>query len=146
MNTYIDASEQNGKEFYINFFDKGKVVMLNLLKFKTNAIYTDLDEKIEQPAISGEKAYKIYTDNTIEELNKLGSRMLYYGESKAFLIGPDLEKWDVVILMEHQSVQKFIEFSQSDAYLNNVKHRTAGLQNSRLLPTTKKTAYKANNK
>lgn len=137
MNKYINATEVTGKEFYLDFLQKGKIVMLNLLKFKSKADYTNIE--LIQPQrdnITGEEAYKIYTDNTLEELNKIGSRILFYGESKNFLIGPESEKWDAVLLVEHQSVQTFMGFSQSKAYLNNVGHRTAGLEDSRLLPTT----------
>ena len=135
-NKYINATEVNGKEFYLDFLQKGKIVMLNLLKFKLKANYTNLQLIQPQKGITGEEAYKLYTDNTLEELNKIGSRILFYGENKNFLIGPDSEKWDAVLLVEHHSVQKFMEFSQSKAYLNNVRHRTAGLEDSRLLPTT----------
>jgi uncharacterized protein (DUF1330 family) len=136
MDKYIDATEIAGKKFYLDFLNKGKIVMLNLLKFKPKADYTNI--KIIQPKrdITGVEAYKIYTDNTLDELNKIGSRILFYGESKNFLIGPESEKWDAILLVEHKSVQTFMKFSQSKAYLNNVGHRSAGLQDSRLLPVT----------
>ncbi|GGZ68406.1 DUF1330 domain-containing protein [Algibacter mikhailovii] len=136
MAKYINATEKTGKEFYLNFIEKGKIVMLNLIKFKDKADYTNLESINLQMNISGEQAYKLYTDNTAEALNKIGSRILFYGKSTGFLIGPESEKWDAILLVEHQSLQKFMEFSQSETYLNNVKHRTAGLEDSRLLPST----------
>jgi uncharacterized protein (DUF1330 family) len=136
MDKYIDATEKTGKEFYLNFNEKGKIVMLNLLKFKFKADYTDLEAIKSQKDISGEEAYKLYADNTSDELEKIGSRILFYGKSTGFLIGPESEKWDAILLVEHQSLQDFIEFSKSKSYLDNVKHRTAGLENSRLLPST----------
>jgi len=135
MEKYIDATENTGKEFYLNFIQKGKIVMLNLLKFKPKADYTNSESLKPQNDISGEDAYKIYTNNITEELNKNNSRTIFYGKSKSFLIGPEFEKWDAVLLVEHQSVETFIEFSKSQAYLDNVGHRTAALEDSRLLPT-----------
>lgn len=136
MDKFIDATENAGKEFYLNFIQKGKIVMLNLLKFKPKADYSDFESLKPKEKISGEKAYKIYMDNTVEELNKKNSRVLFYGTSKSFLIGPESEKWDAVLLVEHQSFETFIAFSKSKAYLNNVGHRTAALEDSRLLPST----------
>lgn len=136
MNKHINATTESGKAFYSKFLQKGKIVMLNLLKFKSKADYTNLESIKSQKDITGQEAYQLYTDNTLNELNRQGGRILFYGESKNFLIGPESEKWDAVLLVEHQSVQTFMKFAESNAYLNNVDHRTAGLDDSRLLPTT----------
>ena len=134
---YIDASPEAGKAFYQNFHNKGKVVMLNLLKFKAIADYSDLEELKPSQEISGEEAYQLYLDITLPELEKAGSRMIYYGKSKSFLIGPGTEKWDAVLLVEHESVLKFMEFAQNKHYKKFAGHRTAALEDSRLLPTSK---------
>ena len=136
MKNYIDASPEAGKEFYQKFHDKGKIVMLNLLKFKAKADYTNLEELKPTKNISGEEAYHLYLDSTLPHLEKAGSRVIYYGKSQSFLIGPDSEKWDVVLLVEHESVLKFMEFAQNPDYLKTAGHRTAALEDSRLLPTS----------
>ena len=135
MSKHIDASPEAGIEFYQNFHDKGKVVMLNLLKFRVTADYTNLEELKPTKNISGEEAYQLYMDSTLPELEKAGSRIFYFGKSRNFLIGPDSEKWDAVLLVEHESVLKFMEFAQNPAYLKKAGHRTAALEDSRLLPT-----------
>ncbi|MEN7548595.1 DUF1330 domain-containing protein [Rapidithrix thailandica] len=135
MSKYIDTNPEAGKEFYQNFHDKGKIVMLNLLKFRTTADYTNFEELKPTREISGEEAYQLYMDYTLPELEKAGSRIIYYGQSKSFLIGPDPEKWDAVLLVEHESVLKFMEFAQNKDYLKNAGHRTAALEDSRLLPS-----------
>lgn len=135
MNKHIDASPEAGKKFYQKFHDKGKVVMLNLLKFRTTADYTNLEELKPAKDISGEEAYQMYMDSTLPELEKAGSRIIYFGKSKDFLIGPNSEKWDAVLLVEHKSVLKFMEFAQNPDYLKKAGHRTAALEDSRLLPT-----------
>ncbi|MDQ2179202.1 hypothetical protein [Marinifilum sp. D714] len=136
MSKYIDVSPEAGKEFYQNFHNNGRVVMLNLLKFKVIADYTDLEEIKPSKEISGEVAYQLYMESTLSELERVGSRIIYFGKSKGFLIGPDSETWDAVILIEHESVSKFMEFAQNKEYLKNVGHRTAALEDSRLLPTS----------
>ena len=135
MNKHIDVSPEAGKEFYQNFHDKGKVVMLNLLKFRATANYTNLEALKPDKEISGEEAYQLYMDGTLPELEKAGSRIIYFGKSRNFLIGPDSEQWDAVLLVEHESVLKFMEFAQNPDYLKIAGHRTAALEDSRLLPT-----------
>ncbi|MDO5968827.1 DUF1330 domain-containing protein [Flavivirga aquimarina] len=136
MEKYIDVNPESGKKFYQDFHDKGKIVMLNLLKFRQKADYSNLVHLKPEKEISGEEAYKLYMKYTLPEIEKAGSRIIYYGKSKNFLIGPESEKWDAVLLVEHESVLKFMEFAQNKDYLKNAGHRTAGLEDSRLLPTT----------
>ncbi|MEB2777444.1 DUF1330 domain-containing protein [Algoriphagus sp. D3-2-R+10] len=135
MNKYIDASPEAGKNFYQNFHNKGKIVMLNLLKFRITADYTNLEDLKPSKEISGEEAYQLYMDSTLPELEKAGSRIIYFGRSQNYLIGPDSEKWDAVLLVEHESVLQFMKFAQNLDYLKNAGHRTAALEDSRLLPT-----------
>ena len=136
MKKYLEASPESGKKFYMDYLNKGKIIMLNLLKFHLEADYTNFDELKPKSKISGEEAYELYMENTLPKLKNIGSKIIYYGKSTNFLIGPDSEKWDAILLVEHESIEKFMTFSQSKVYLNNVGHRMAGLADSRLLPTT----------
>ncbi|MBU2997584.1 DUF1330 domain-containing protein [Cellulophaga baltica] len=136
MNKHIDANPESGKKFYQDFHNKGKIVMLNLLKFRQKADYTNLGQIKPDNEVSGKEAYKLYMKNTLPELKKVGSRIIYYGKSNGFLIGPESEKWDAILIVEHESVLKFMEFAKNKNYLQNVGHRTAGLEDSRLLPST----------
>ena len=135
MSEYINATPEAGEEFYQKFHDKGKVVMLNLLKFKTTADYANSEVLKPTQEISGEEAYRLYMDNVAPLLKKAGGRVIYFGKSNNFLIGPCSVKWDAVLLVEHQSVLKFMEFAKSPDYLKKVGHRTAALADSRLLPS-----------
>lgn len=141
MEKYLDATSESGKRFYQDFHNQGKVVMLNLLKFKAKANYMNLESIAPDSEITGEEAYQRYMESTLPELKKVGSRIIFYGNSKSFLIGPDAEKWDAVLLVEHQSVTKFMEFAQDKDYLNIAGHRTAALEDSRLLPISESNSY-----
>lgn len=88
MVNYLDANEESGKEFYRRFYNKGRIVLLNLLKFKEIADYSSLRNIKPAVEITGEEAYRLYLESTILELEKVGSRILYYGKSGSFLIGP----------------------------------------------------------
>lgn len=138
MKKYIKVNQESGKRFYQDFQNNGKVVMLNLLKFKEKADYTDLELLKPEKEISGKEAYKLYMKHTLPEIEKAGSQVLFFGTSNNFLIGPESESWDMVLLVEHQSVAKFMEFAQSENYLKTAGHRTAALEDSRLLPITEK--------
>ena len=138
MEAYIETTPEAGKRFYQAFHDKGKVVMLNLLKFKAVADYSLFPALQPLQEISGWEAYQLYMDATIPLLKKAGSKVLFFGKSQHFLIGPEAEQWDTVILVEHPSVTRFMAFAQDEDYLRTVGHRTAALADSRLLPMIQK--------
>lgn len=141
MEKHIRTNPESGKKFYQNFHDQGKIVMLNLLKFREKADYTNLENIKPDMEISGQEAYQLYTQNTLPILNKAGGRVIYYGKSKDFLIGPEFEKWDALLLVEHVSVAGFMEFAQNADYLKTAGHRTAALDDSRLLPSSELKNY-----
>jgi len=134
MGNHIEATIEAGKKFYQDFHGKGPVVMLNLLRFKTEADYSELASIQPEKEISGEEAYQLYIDYTTPLLKKAGSRILFYGNSGHFLIGSKQEKWNAVLLVEHESVAKFLAFAQDEEYLKIAGHRTATVEDSRLLP------------
>ena len=135
MSKYIGVTQKSGKDFYQDFHDKGKIVMLNLLKFRQKADYSSLEHLKPDKEITGKEAYRLYMQSILSEFKKVDSRVIYFGKSKHFLIGPESEKWDAILVVEHESVKKFLEFTQSKEYLKNAGHRTAALEDSRLLPS-----------
>lgn len=62
MEKYIEASSEAGKKFYQNFHDKGRIVMLNLLRFKSVADYSQSASLNPEKEILGEEAYQFYMD------------------------------------------------------------------------------------
>ncbi|MEM6263211.1 MAG: DUF1330 domain-containing protein [Bacteroidota bacterium] len=134
MSTYLHPTDETGKQFYIDFHQKGPVVMLNLLKFKTVADYSDFPALKPVQEVTGKEAYDLYMACTAPHLKEAGSRVLFYGACNQYLIGPELESWDSILLVEHASVHSFMAFAQHEAYLITAGHRTAALADSRLLP------------
>ena len=133
MKTYIDVTQEQGRAFFMRGL-KGKVTMLNLLRFKTSADYSDFPELAPVSPISGKEAYNLYMSHTKPHIKAAGSEVLYMGKGGPFLIGPESENWDLVLLVRHESVEKFMAFANDKAYLKTIGHRTAALSNSRLLP------------
>ena len=136
MENYIDVSPDAGRKFFQAFNGKGRVVMVNLLKFRKIADYSKAEALRPKESISGEDAYALYMQHTLPHLKKAGSKVLYFGNCGDFLIGPTAKSWDAVLLVEHESVHKFIAFAQNEKYLKTAGHRTAALEDSRLLPTS----------
>lgn len=140
MKTYTKATQEAG----IHFFQKniqGPVVMLNMLRFKETADYTEVPHLAPLSPISGQEAYELYMRCTLPFLKEAGSEILFYGESNSFLIGPSEEQWDHILLVKHASVAQFIAFAQNKDYLKTEGHRTAALSDSRLLPITEQGGY-----
>lgn len=112
----------------------GKVVMLNLLRFRAVADYSTAPELAPDEPISGEAAYRLYMSHTMPHLESSGGRLLFYGRGGPFLIGPHDERWDAAMLVEQSSAAAFLAFAANADYLAGIGHRTAALEDSRLLP------------
>ena len=132
---YIEPTQAQGAAFF-GQPPEGPVVMLNLLKFREVADYAAHPELAPDTPISGAKAYALYAAHTMPFLEGTGGKVLYRGRGGAFLIGPEGEGWDLVLLVEHRSAQVFLSFAQNPEYLAGIGHRTAALLDSRLLPMT----------
>jgi uncharacterized protein (DUF1330 family) len=120
----------------MDYKGKGIIGMLNLLKFREIADYSKSLDLQPKEVISGKEAYNLYMKHTQALLEQAGSKVVYFGKCGNMIIGPESEKWDLMILVEHASVEKFMEFVQQKAYLAIAGHRTAALEDSRLLPST----------
>jgi uncharacterized protein (DUF1330 family) len=134
MKTYIKTDFEKGKKFFIEFMNKGSFQMLNLLKFKPIADYSLFPELKPTSDISGEQAYLKYIESVLPLLDKAGSKLLFQGKCSDFVIGPDDEKWDMMLLLQHKSAESFISFADNIEYKKIEGHRTAALEDSRLLP------------
>jgi len=112
----------------------GEIVMLNLLRFRDVADYSTDPELMPDLPISGAEAYQRYMDYTLPFLKASGGDIMFLGEGGQFLIGPQNERWDLVLLIRQKSVSDFLAFASNQAYLAGMGHRTAALEDSRLLP------------
>jgi len=77
--------------------------------------------------------YKIYIIHTSSFLKKVGSELLYLGNSQPFVIGPLEEEWDVMLLVKHASKEVFLKFASNAEYLKIKGCRTVAFSDSRLL-------------
>jgi hypothetical protein len=112
----------------------GEVVMLNLLRFRDIADYSGTPDLAPPSPISGAEAFQRYIDHTLPYLRESGGGLVFLGQGGSYLIGPQNERWDMAMLVRQQSVEAFLSFASQRAYLAGIGHRTAALEDSRLLP------------
>lgn len=133
MRTYLEPTQESGRAFFMRGIN-GKVVMLNLLRFRDVADYSATPQLAPAQPISGEAAYRLYMEHTLPHLEKSGGRLLFFGRGGGYLIGPSEERWDAAMLVEQSSPAAFMAFASDAEYLAGIGHRTAALEDSRLLP------------
>jgi hypothetical protein len=133
MQTYIDPTQEAGRALLARNIT-GEVVMLNLLRFREVADYAANPELAPAQPISGAAAFDRYVMHTLPYLIENGGMPLFIGDGGLFLIGPEDERWDRAMLLRQKSVEAFMAFTSNEGYLAGLGHRTAALEDSRLLP------------
>jgi len=130
---YSMPTLEAGRDFIMRQIE-GSVVMLNLIRFREIADYSATPELMPDKLISGKKAYQLYIEHTLPFLTESGGEILFIGEGGMFLTGPTNERWDAVLLVRQKSVKSFLAFESNRDYMKGIGHRTAALEDSRLLP------------
>jgi len=130
---YLEPTQKAGKLFVQRGLEGG-MVMLNLLRFREIADYSVSPELAPASPISGAEAFDRYIRHTLPFLQQSGGELLLLGAGGSFLIGPEDETWDMAMLVRQSSVASFLAFASHDAYLAGIGHRTAAVEDSRLLP------------
>ncbi len=107
--------------------DKGPVVMINLLKFRT----------LEgEDGVSGVEEYRRYGDVALEMIEHQGGRVLWAGTGDQVLIGDPEQDWDAVLLVEYPSRAAFVEMVSSPEYLEAHAHRERALERTVVIACT----------
>lgn len=105
------------------------IQMLNLLKFRDKAVYEDGRDS----DLSGHDAYLLYAKAFNEIMGPRGTRVLYSGEVKGFLIGEGEGTWDAVALIEYPSTQVMLDMMRDPDYQAAQQHRAAALEGQLLI-------------
>jgi hypothetical protein len=130
---YLDVTEEAGRAFFMRRIS-GSVLMLNLLRFRAEADYSATPHLAPPQPIAGATAYQRYIEHTLPFLRRSGGDVVFLGRGGHFLIGPPNERWDAALLVRQSSVSDFMAFASDREYLAGIGHRTAALEDSRLLP------------
>lgn len=104
------------------------VEMLNLLRFRETAAYTDGREA------TGLEAYQAYGRESAPVFQRVGGKIIWRGQPQVTLIGPADERWDMAFIARYPSANAFLEMVTDPHYQTNaVPHRQAAVADSRLL-------------
>lgn len=105
------------------------VVMLNLLKFRDQAVYSDG----RTTTMSGRDAYAIYATTMRRLVEEHGGKALSVHEIGPLMIGEVDDLWDVCALFEYPDITTFATIVNSPEFNEIGVHRDAGLQGQLLI-------------
>ena len=134
---YLEPTQDAGRRFVSRGL-QGPVVMLNLVRFRAVADYSAAPSLAPPAPISGAEAFARYIAHTLPFVEQAGGVLLFLGSGGDYLIGPPHEHWDLVMLVRHQSPDRFLSFASNEGYLRGIGHRSAALADSRLLPVVER--------
>jgi len=130
---HLEPSEESARRLFQRGIE-GPVTMLNLLRFRDTADYSAFPDLAPAEPISGSEAYDRYVRQTLPFLTASGGSVEFFGTGGPNFVGPADERWDLVMMIRQASLSDFLAFASNDDYLAGIGHRTAALEDSRLLP------------
>jgi uncharacterized protein (DUF1330 family) len=105
------------------------VVMVNLLRMKPQADAPDA-------GLTGEAAFRRYTEKMIPFIETKGARVLWSGRLDSQVVGSGADAFQMMALVEYPSRQAFVAIA-TDPYVAEIGlHRAAGLEGQWLLAAT----------
>ena len=102
----------------------GPISMVNLLKFKDEAVYEDGRDT----SLTGEEAYSLYATEVINLVQKYGGEFLFAGKVNRLMLGEVEEMWDSVAIAKYPNRKAMFEMTMDPKYQKIHVHREAGLE------------------
>jgi uncharacterized protein (DUF1330 family) len=106
---------------------RAPIHMLNLVKLRAHAAYLD------GLRATGAEAYAAYGRESEPVFSRLGGSIVWRGAFEQMLIGPMEERWDLCFIAQYPIVAAFVAMIRDPVYREAVKHRQAGVEDSRLI-------------
>jgi len=126
MKKYFDLTKDQFKAFAELPID-APLQMLNLLKFKNH---------VKETNKSGREQYNDYMKATTPFFQKSNANVVFFGDAKFNLIGPQELEWDKVLIVEYANKNDFIKMITTEGY--PAKMRRLAIEDSRLIFCVKK--------
>ena len=104
--------------------DLGPISMVNLLKYKKNAIYKDGRDT----NLSGKEAYQLYASEVISFVEKYGGEFIFAGSVNRLTIGEVEDMWYSVAIANYPSRKAMMDMTMDPEYQKIHVHRDAGLE------------------
>lgn len=108
------------------------IQMLNLVRLKPLADYPQ-DHPNHGKGLTGLEAYRAYGRESAEVFGRVGGKQIWAGRPETVVTGPADERWDLAFIAEYPGGGAFLAMVTDPAYREIVKHRTAGVEDSRLI-------------
>jgi len=108
------------------------IQMLNLVRLRPLADYP-ADHPDHGKGLSGLEAYRAYGRTTAELFRRVGGRQIWAGRPETVVTGPADERWDLAFIAEYPDAKAFLAMVTDPEYREWVKHRQAGVEDSRLI-------------
>jgi uncharacterized protein (DUF1330 family) len=109
------------------------IVMVNLLRYRRQA---DYPANAEFSPCTGREAYRRYSKTALEKISAVGGDVVWMGQAQASVIAPAGEQWDDVILVRYPTPAAFLQMVSMADYQAATVHRTAALDDARLIATS----------
>jgi len=106
--------------------------MLNLIRLRPQADYPP-GHPDHGKGLTGLEAYRAYGRTSAPVFARVGGRQVWAGRPETVVTGPPDERWDLAFIAEYPSAAAFLEMVTDPEYREHVKHRTAGVEDSRLI-------------
>lgn len=113
--------------------DGQPVCMLNFFRFRAFANYEGTTKSDVKAVLSGRSTYEQYSTEAEFAFKRAGGKQVWIGQPLAMLIGPDDERWDLVFIAQYPAIKAFVELVKSPEYQSATQHRSAALEDSRLI-------------
>jgi len=108
------------------------IQMLNLIRLRPLADYPP-DHPDHGKGLTGLDAYRAYGRTSGPIFERLGGRQIWVGRPETVVTGPPDERWDLAFIAEYPSAAAFLAMVTDPDYREHVKHRTAAVEDSRLI-------------
>jgi uncharacterized protein (DUF1330 family) len=108
------------------------IQMLNLIRLKPLAGYPE-GHPDHGKGLTGLDAYRAYGRTTAHIFARVGGRQVWVGRPEVVVTGPADERWDLAFIAEYPGAGAFLAMVTDPDYREHVKHRTAGVADSRLI-------------
>jgi uncharacterized protein (DUF1330 family) len=125
----IDPTPEQFRDF-VSAPSEGPILMINMLRFRETAAYPD---GFDAAPCSGREAYERYSEGATKKLALAGGEIVWSAEPRNVVIGEPGERWDEVFAVSYPSRDAFVTMITDPEYQAFVLHRTASLEDSRLI-------------
>lgn len=106
--------------------------MLNLIRLRPLAAYPE-DHPNHGKGLTGLEAYRAYGRESAAIFARVGGKQIWAGKPEGVLTGPTDERWDIAFIAQYPGGGAFLAMVTDPVYREVVKHRTAGVEDSRLI-------------